>query len=132
MKWEKILSIMLVVAFVIGTANAFPENGFKAKKIKIEIPAIAIEKQDEYISIEMEGASYYYSPGKPVLPKIDKVIELPFGVRVKNVEVKIEGIEEREIGGRIKPSFGPLPMKPYMAKASLPKPDMSIYNSSIK
>ncbi|MCD6447572.1 MAG: peptidase C25 [Thermoplasmata archaeon] len=129
MKWRNILSVALVALLVIGTVGAFPEKGVRVEKIKLEFPALAIKHENEYVAVEMEGASYYYSPGKPVLPKIDRVVELPFGVRVKKVEVKIEGIKEMELNAKIRPSFGPLPLKPYGVKAALPKLDMSVYKS---
>ena len=129
MKWRSILSVALVALLVMGTVGAFPEKGVRAKKIELEFPTLAVKHENEYVAVEMEGATYYYSPGKPVLPKVDRVVELPFGVRVKNVEVKIEGIKEMELNAKIRPSFGPLPLKPYGARVALPKLDMSVYES---
>jgi hypothetical protein len=129
MKTGRTLSVVLVALLVIGMAGAFPEDDVYTKKMRIKMPNISIERENEYLTVEMDGASYYYSPGKPILPKIDRVFELPFGVKVKNVNVMVRDIEERKIDGKIEPSFGPLPIMPHRIKARLPKLDMSIYKS---
>ncbi len=123
---QKVLSIVLISILVIGGVYAFPEKSALTEEIKINVPTISIEKDDEYIIIKAiaKDISYYYSPGKPILPKIDKVIELPFGVEVKNVKIKIYSIEEKQINGMLKPSFGPLMLNEIKAKI-----DMSIYKS---
>ena len=128
---QKILSIILVSVLVISGVYAFPEKGVLTKELRINVPAIAIEKEDKYMVVKAvaNDISYYYSPGKPILPKMDKVFELPFGVKVKNIEVKIDGVEEKEINGIIKPSFGPFMLIPNEVRAKLPKIDMSIYKS---
>jgi len=77
----------------------------------------------------MEGVNYLYSPGKPVLPEITKVFQLPFGVKVKEVKVSVKGVKEMDVKGVIKPSMGPLPLIPEGIDASW-HIDKSIYRSS--
>ena len=104
------ISFVVVGILIFSAVGAFPVDKVFIQKIKIEVPEI----QGREISIE--NATFYYSPDKPILPKIDRVFELPFGVKIKEIEVKVEDIEEKEIKGVISPSFGPLPLIPDNAR----------------
>ncbi|KAA0000134.1 MAG: peptidase C25 [Thermoplasmata archaeon] len=104
------ISFVVVGILIFSAVGAFPVDKVFIQKIKIEVPEI----QGREISIE--NATFYYSPDKPILPKIDRVFELPFGVKIKDIEVKVEDIEEKEIKGVISPSFGPLPLIPDNAR----------------
>ncbi|KAA0009455.1 MAG: peptidase C25 [Thermoplasmata archaeon] len=104
------ISFVVVGILIFSAVGAFPVDKVFIQKIKIEVSEI----QGREISIE--NATFYYSPDKPILPKIDRVFELPFGVKIKDIEVKVEDIEEKEIKGVISPSFGPLPLIPDNAR----------------
>jgi len=129
MKARGVIAIIAVV-IVVSSGISFAEDE-KVEKVSIRIPANTlkfVENEEGYISIKMDSAEYLYSPGKPILPKITRVFELPFGVHIKNVDVNIRGVEERKIGGIVEPSLGPIPLIPEGTKASL-KIDRSIYRS---
>ncbi len=127
MKEKMLLSIILVGILVISAVGAFPED-VSVKKIKISVPSVTIKEKGEYTSIQIKNSNYIYSPGKPILPMITKVIEIPFGAKIKKIDVKVSGIEEREINKMIKSSLGPFPLIPYGLK-SQQKIDKSVYRS---
>ena len=110
---KALLSVVIVGILVMGSITAFPEKDKYVKMVKINVQNFSIEKNGNYASIHMKGASYEYSPGKPVLPVINKVYRLPFGVRVKKIDIDVKEMEKREIDYKIIPSFGPVPLLPY-------------------
>lgn len=85
----------------------------------------------EYLSIEMQDVStYLMSPGKPVLPKVVEIIELPFGARDVKVEVTMEGISEKQILAEVRPSQHLLRLSSSNQMVSTsPGKDVEVYNS---
>ncbi len=132
MKWKVTLSVLIVGIMVINPSIYTSGRGEDIKKIRIDVPIESMKivaENGNYVSIKMENVTYVHSPGKPVLPEITRVFELPFGVRVKNFDVKIHGMEEMDVNGVIEPSMGPLPMLPEDVETSL-HIDKSIYRST--
>ncbi len=128
---KALLSVIIVGILIIGGVTAFPQTKEYQKIIKISVPDYSIERDGNYVTINMEKATYSYSPGKPILPVVNKVIELPFGVRVKKIEISIDGTEVKKLNAKIAPSYGPVPLLPYSPmdidyKVSI---DKSIYKS---
>ena len=109
----KALPILVSAILIFGVVGAVPEKIF-VKKMEIRV--------------DNEDITYYYSPGKPILPKIDKVFELPFGAKIKNIEVKVKDIEEKE-AGKFSLSCGPLPYGYTISKIS--NRDFSYYTYRI-
>lgn len=64
-----------------------------------------------YVNVKMEGISTYHSvPGNPVVPKVVKVFELPFGAKNINVEVSVNNVQEQVIEKEIRPGPPHLPL----------------------
>jgi len=118
---KKILPIIVIGILVlsgIGAVAISKENLFAEEKsviydhCTIEISSIVFkDSKEDYIEVELEEiSSYFMNPGKPILPKIVKTFELPFGVKNTNVEVIANNIKEIEINQKICPSPIHLPL----------------------
>ena len=112
---NKTIPILIIISLVLSGlgATALSEdiiNGDLDRKQKesytISIPPIIIENSNEkYLNIHLKDiSSYVMNYGKPILPKIVKTIELPFGVRNIKVDVIPTKIQEQEIYKKIEPS----------------------------
>jgi hypothetical protein len=76
-------------------------------------------------------STYLASPGKPVLPKIVKTIELPFNVETINVEVKLGKSREQKLTKEISPSPFMMPLTTAEINTEgIETKDKSIYESS--
>ena len=135
---KKILNIFVVVFLIISGIGAIainnPEtnytiitNSFDIKFSRIEIK----ETNEEYNEIQMGDVStFLLEPGRPMLPKVVKTFELPFGVKNVKVDVNINNINEKLVPNEIQPSLKMLPMT-IIEQTSYVKQekDLSIYNS---
>ena len=93
---KKIWSILIVGILFLSGASVLGVDNEQVDKIHVfkisencEVSSISVEYySEEYVSLEIAGvSSYLKQPGKPVLPKITKKYELPFGA--KNIEVNV-------------------------------------------
>ncbi len=137
---KKIVATILVVFLVIGSFSALAANRESQDNIKIQshsnrvtFSELTFEKTDSnYINLKMEDVSTYITkPGEPMLPKIVKTIELPFGV--KNIEVKVNLGEtiEQKISQDIKPTPMMLPLATLTNKVSTDEiKNLKTYKSS--
>ena len=114
---KAVISIIVVGILVSTSFFVMPEKNFYTQEKEIQFSKISFENKDGSIILKMKDANYDYSPGKPVLPVITKVFELPFGVIVKKIDVKLYGIKREKINEKIAPSLGPLPLIPYESNA---------------
>ena len=138
---RKILSIM-VVGFLIASSigvlatNDSSVTDFKIKTMEttFDISKIQISEKniDNYIEITLEDVNTYkMTPGEPMLPKIIKTFELPFGARNVNVEMIPGKIVEKQITKEIIPSPSLLPLVTLQTESYVEKEkDLSIYSSS--
>jgi len=82
------------------------------------------------LKISMDDVStYLMSPGKPVLPKVVHVVELPFNARNVHVEVSMKQITEQQIPSEIRPSSPLLRLSTTTPVATHPIKDMAVYSS---
>jgi len=84
----------------------------KSEMITTAFSMPIIKKSDNnYIEVSIKDtSSYLMNPGQPLLPKVVKSFELPFGVKNINVEVTPENVQEYEITGEICPAPTPVPL----------------------
>ena len=117
----KKIIILLMIGFLItsGFGAIATNNEKKTVNINnkfefenISFPSIKTSKVDKnYIDLNLEGISTYISePGFPMIPKIVKSYELPFGVRNVKIEVIPNNIIELEINEEIRPAPPHLPL----------------------
>jgi hypothetical protein len=102
------------------------------ERFEIHTPSLkVVDVDDQYIRLSLEDIEneelYLMKPGKPMLPRILKPIELPFGARNIKVEVVPQEIYELEISKEIVPAPVPIPQ----SQSLLPlKKDNLVYGSS--
>jgi len=118
---KKILPIIVIGFLVlsgIGAGDVNKDTLYIEKKSvisdhrNIEFSSIVIKASKEnYVEVELEEpSSYLMNPGKPILPKIVKTFELPFGVKNVNIEVITNNVKEIEIEQKIRPAQIHLPL----------------------
>ena len=118
---EKFLPILIVGILVISGIGAAaigdkPTDEYKIEEIfehiNIDYSSFYVkESYENYIEVELEEiTSYLMEPCKPILPKIVKTIELPFGVKDVNVEVNANNVRQMEIQQKIRPAPIHLPL----------------------
>jgi hypothetical protein len=118
---EKFLPILVVGILIISGFGAVAVSDdtigdYEIKKIKesmkIDSSSLIIKDSNEdFIEVEFEDtSSYLMEPGKPILPKIVRTFELPFGVTDVNVELTSDNIREVDIEQKIRPAPIHLPL----------------------
>ena len=112
----KIFVWLIVLVFLINSFNmAGIEKGREShigKNIErqefaseIEFSKAVIKEKGDYIEVYIkECNSYVVKPGFPLLPKMVKAVELPFGARNIKINVIIENVTESKIGKQILPA----------------------------
>ena len=78
----------------------------KTETTTVAISQLSIDNYDaQYLEVNLQDTStYLMTPGNPVLPKVVKTFELPFGVTDVNIEVKVNNIDEIKIEKEIYPA----------------------------
>ena len=99
--------------------------------VEIDRASIRISDSDNnYLSLSMiDDEQYLMNPGQPMMPRVIKKYELPFGAKNINVEVVVKEIEELKISNQIEPSPAPLPLTPLPETTIKNQKDSTIYNS---
>ena len=130
-----LVGILLINGFVVFAANVKNSENVQTEIINetIEIDASSLKFKDthnDFIDVSLKHEDIYLmNPGQPMVPRIVKTYELPFGV--KNIEVTSEPseIKEIEITKEIKPAPPPLSLTPRESFVVQSKKDKSIYHS---
>jgi hypothetical protein len=114
---KKIISILVVVIMALSSLGAVAINDNSDNEEKMVSifqsfsPYVINQFDNEYIDLTLEStSSYVMEPGKPVLPKIIKSVELPFGVSNIKVKVTPNNINEQKVDGVIRPAPEFLPL----------------------
>ena len=139
--------LILLMATCVISPTVFGIEMFDGKKnstgcdLKYKHAAIAEltfyvkDVSSRYCRIEVEDIqSYLMRPGKPILPKIVKTFEIPFGATNIKVEVTPLGVSQQTIKKQIQPCPAPMPL--LKVRSSIKKfevltlKDKKIYQSS--
>ena len=117
---EKITSILIVGIFVLSglgavatNNNVTENNGFIEKTSTLSLsfsPVYINDYSSKYLEITMEDTSNSIKPGEPVLPRVVKTLELPFGVKNVNIKVTPKNIQEYKVDKEIRPGPEFLPL----------------------
>jgi len=122
---KKILPIFVVGFLVlsglgaVAVTNSVTINNYdddktveKSNMMTLSFSQFAIENYNsEYIEVNLKDIStYVMNPGDPVLPKVIKTFELPFGARNIKVEVIVNNVREYEIDKEIRPASPHIPL----------------------
>jgi len=138
---KKILSIVVIGILVlsglgaVGLSNEETSNEItiKSEMATLDLPPLTVEETEtDFIELSFGDINtYLMDPGKPMLPKIVQVFELPFGAKNVNVEVTIGNVVEKHVSKEIRPSPRLLPLVSTQ-KTAFPKQekDLAIYSSN--
>jgi hypothetical protein len=114
---NKIVPFFVISILVLSGLGAVAINNDDVvfenfKTMTLEISPLVIEEYDDsYIEVNLEDTSSLFAePGKPVLPKVVKSIELPFGVTNVKVDVMPINVQEKNLIGEIRPGPAYLPL----------------------
>jgi len=135
---KKIFSILMIFIFVL--------SGIGAAAIHIEIPdqtesqtiestwiksePITITQENSYIKVTLEDeSSLLMIPGKPLLPRIIKSFELPFGAEEIKIDVKTDQKTTIKLSSKIVPTPAPKPLSTENQYETIPEIDISTYKS---
>ena len=128
---KKLIAFIAVGIIVISGFGAVHSQEYKEQiSIKFDnFPSMKLTKTDDIIEVHLNGvSSYLLSPGKPMLPMIDKKIELPFGVTDIKIGFTPGDIINKHIEGEIIPAPLALPLS-YTGDIPAYK-DEKIYNGN--
>ena len=96
---KKILSIIIIGILALGGIGAVAVTEQKTETDIMTFSSLTItDRNSDYVELHLnEASSYLMQPGKPMVPKVVKTVELPFGVQNVKVEVFPMGVNEVEI-----------------------------------
>ena len=124
-----LLAIFMSCLVLFGGISIVPTNAaIVSKHATLEIPSPRILDDGEYIRVALDEELYVMAPGKPLLPRLLKVFELPFGAKDVSVDVKISDVHETYVSKKIMPSPAPMPLTPIKGYVP-PRKDSTIYSS---
>ena len=135
---NKTITLFIVLSLIVGSlgAVAYQEQEGNSdylikEKITLDADKLIIKQIDqEYIRItSTEYETLDLNPGKPILPKIIKTYELPFGAHNIKVTANKEETITRTIEKQIQPSPAPLPLSPVTGIKTHIRKDAAIYES---
>ena len=142
---KKILPILVVSILVLSGLGAVAINidqnnsiyresitGIISEKLEIDVQSRAFNDENEnYVKpVLNEDELYLLNPGQPMIPRILKTYELPFGVTDINVEVVPQRIQKQTIHKEILPATAPLPYSQIPDFVPGNKKDQRVYNSN--
>jgi len=138
---KKILPIMVIGILVLsglGAAGFTDEETsneliLKTEEAIVNISPLNVQNvESDYIELSFEDTnSFLMEAGKPMLPKIVKTFELPFGVKNVKVEVIPGEIVEESVSKEIRPSPSMLPRSTAQNIVyNKQKKDLTVYSSN--
>jgi len=136
---KKILTIVIACFLVLGglgVAAIHNETHSQTEQVTIEDTWIKSEpltiiQEESYVKVTYEKeSSLLMIPGKPLLPRIVKSFELPFGATNIDVQVALSATYEQTIDKQIQPSPSPMPLSPIENYKVPSKKDTQLYQSS--
>jgi hypothetical protein len=123
---KKILPILVIGILVLsGLGAAAVNNNLSMKrqtinqnstndieKTILSFSSVEIEESNrKFLDINLKDTTSYLTiPGEPVLPKVIKIVELPFGVGNVQVDVKMDNVNEKVIDKEIRPASPHIPL----------------------
>ena len=137
---KKYIPIFVAIIIVLGglgaaaikidnTKNAYAKTVIKTIEIDFSKPSFT-DIDNNYIRLYLGGEeTYLMNPGQPMLPRVLKTFELPFGVTNIKIEAEPSDIQELKISKEIEPAPAPLPLTPRPDSIIRSKKDETVYNS---
>ena len=137
---KKYIPIFVAIIMVLGglgaaaikidnTNNAYAKTVIKTIEIDFSKPSFA-DIDNNYIRLYLGAEeTYLMNPGQPMLPRVLKTFELPFGVTNIKIEAEPSDIQELKISKEIEPAPAPLPLTPRPDSIIRSNKDETVYNS---
>ncbi|MBU0498035.1 MAG: peptidase C25 [Candidatus Thermoplasmatota archaeon] len=130
-----IIGILIVSGFGVQAVDF--ETSFKqttqvmSERITVDITSLQlIEKTRGVLEVSFgSDTDVLMNPGQPMLPRVIRTFELPFGVTNIQVIAQPSDIQEIHLSGEIRVSPAPLPRSPQAGMVSGSK-DMEVYGSN--
>jgi len=137
---KKILMILTVGVLIISGIGAQAisvenTNNISAETItetiEIDFSSLKVADNDkEYVTVCLgDDELYLMNPGQPMIPRVLKKFELPFGATNIKIEANPSYIQELEISKEIIPASAPLPLTPRPDSVIRSQKDETVYNS---
>jgi len=132
---KNILPLFAIGILVLNGYGTVAITDNQTYDVKIENESIVISEPilkeiGNYISVSLEeSTSILIHLGKPMLPVVTKVFTLPFGSKIKSVDVSFSEVEECSLPKEIQPSPGSIPMIDDAIMEGEPVKDANVYGS---
>jgi hypothetical protein len=123
-----ILSLIILIACIFGTATA--ANGKKNKENKIVLEynfsAPVISSGVDYDTVRMEDTSSYQRTGAPIIPIRPVRVLIPYGKKI--AACNVTALDTHQVPGtyRLAPAQKPYPLS-FKGPIEVTKPDMAVY-----
>ena len=136
---NKTINLFVILSVVLGSFGVVAYQSqegnldyFIEERLTFDTNKLTIQHIDQnYIRItSSEYETLDLNPGKPILPKIIKTYELPFGAKNIQVTATKEAAITRTIEKQIQPSPAPLPLSPVSGLGIPIVKDACIYGSN--
>lgn len=110
---KKTILTLLIAGFLVlsGFGAVSTGDDLVTKDESIVISEPIIQEESEYITLNFEeSTAYLMNVGEPMLPFVSKVYTLPFGTKIKSVEVSLSDAKELSVSKDVKPVPEPKPV----------------------
>lgn len=115
---KKIISLAIICIFSISGFNTIGTQEMTSSPMSVtrqlDVPSLLLENSNNAaLTLTLKGSSdYLMETGKPVLPKLVEIIELPFGVQNIDVQVTVQGFDIQNLTNTVRPAAAlqPLPL----------------------
>lgn len=139
---KKILAFLVTTLFFLSGMQVFAaDTGQKIntgdkieinKTVNIQDTVFKEEKSNGYVELNVKGgSSYLMEAGRPSLPKVSKVFEIPFGAQ--NVKVKVKPVSVQNdfmnLEQQINPAYPLVPYNYKGGKGKMFEKDKTVYSS---
>jgi Peptidase family C25 len=138
-KWLSILFVGIFIASGFGTVatTVTKTEPLSSQTITETIPVDVasmklMDSVDDYVLVQLgDQESYLLNPGQPMVPRIIKHYELPFGATNVVVEVQPLAIQEQMVGKEIRPAPAPVSYSPEPSTVLASQKDQKVYSSDV-
>lgn len=136
-KWLSILFVVVFIASGFGTVatNIKNNQGLTRQNIietvTVDVSSFQVmDSVSDYVLVHLnEQQSYLLKPGQPMVPRLIKNYELPFGVNNIKVEVQPGVIHNEFVTKQIRPAPSPVSYSKPAQAVQAPKKDAQVYTS---
>jgi hypothetical protein len=136
-KWFSILIVGIFIVSGFGTVATNVNNTetlsiqTRTETVPVDVSSIQVtESSNDYLLVRLgDQESYLLNPGQPMVPRILKHYELPFGATDVDVEVQPLSIQEQAVAKEIRPAPAPAPYSQDTQTVARSEKDTKVYSS---